>query len=310
MPARGKAKAKAKAGATARAEGAPRLRMRSVLYTPGDRGERLEKALREGLADVVVADLEDAVAPDRKEEARRQAVAAWAAVPSSRSLRAVRINAWPSAAAKADLAAVLPAGPQLIAVPKCERVQALKALDKVLAAHERKARLPAGSIGLLAIVETAQGVVSSPGLAQACRRIRGLAFGAEDLAADAGLRRSAGNAEVAVPRALVALAAATAKVQAVDMITADPKDLERTRREAAEARSLGYSGKMCIHPAQVAPVHDAFRPTADELAWARRVVAAVDAAGIAEGGVVVVDGRMVDVPFVGQARRMLDDAGA
>jgi citrate lyase subunit beta/citryl-CoA lyase len=106
---------------------------------------------------------------------------------------------------------------------------------------------------------------------------------------------------------MVALAAATAKVGAFDMITADPRDTARAGREAAEARSLGYSGKMCIHPDQVAAVHAALRPSADEVAWARKVVAAAD--GIQEGGVVVVDGRMVDVPFIAQARRILSDAG-
>jgi citrate lyase beta subunit len=285
--------------------------MRSVLYTPGDRGDRLEKALREGLADVVVADLEDAVAPGRKAEARRQVVAAWKAVPESRSLRGVRINAWPSAAAKADLAAVLaaaPAVPDLVAVPKCESVAAVKALDRLVAEHERKRRLPRGRIGILVIVETAQGIVSSPGLAQSCKRVRALAFGAEDLAADVGMRRSPANWEVAFPRSMVALAAATAKVQAIDMITADPKDADRAGREAAEARALGYSGKMCIHPAQVPAVHAAFAPTADEVAWAKRVAAAVESAGIGAGGVVVVDGRMVDVPFIEQAKRILRDS--
>jgi citrate lyase beta subunit len=299
---------KGKAVKTAAPVPPARPRLRSVLYTPGDRGERIEKALREGLADAVIADLEDAVAPDRKAEARKQVLAAWKAVPRSRSLRAVRINPWPGAAAKADLAAVLPGRPDFIAVPKCESVPALKALDRLLAGHERKAKLPRDSIGLLVIVETAQGVVSAPGLASACKRTVAIAFGAEDLAADVGMRRSPSNWEVGFPRSMVALAAAVGKVQALDMITADPKDAERAGREAHEARALGYSGKMCIHPAQVPAVHAAFAPTADELAWARRVLGAVESAGIGAGGVVVVDGKMVDVPFIEQARRVLRDA--
>lgn len=280
---------------------AQRPRLRSVLYTPGDRGDRLEKALREGLADLVVADLEDAVAPDRKQEARRQVAAAFQAVPKGRGLRGVRINAWPSPAAEADLAAVLAAQPDVVAVPKCEDPRAVAQLAALLDRQGAGARL-------LVILETAAGVLAARELAAASPRVLAVAFGAEDLAADAGLRRSASNAEVAVPRALVALAAAAAKVAAVDMITADPRDAERARREAAEARALGYSGKMCIHPAQVAAVHEAFRPSADEVAAARRVVDAVAKAGVAAGGVVVVDGKMVDVPFVEQARRTLADA--
>lgn len=287
---------------------APRLRLRSLLFTPGDRGDRIEKALREGQADAVVADLEDAVAPARKEAARNAVLAAWRAVPPGRSLRGVRINGWPGKLAEDDLAAVLPGKPDLIAVPKCEQEADLRALDDKLQHHEARAGIPVGSTRLLAVCETAAGVLAAREIASASRRVVAVAFGAEDLAADAGLRRSADNREVAVARALVALSAAAAGVAAIDMITADPRDLERTAREAAEARGLGYAGKMCIHPLQVAAVHEAFRPTQQELAWARKVVDAVQKAGIEEGGIVVVDGRMVDVPFVEQARRILADA--
>jgi citrate lyase subunit beta/citryl-CoA lyase len=288
----------------------PRPRMRSVLYAPADRGDRIQKALSDGVADVVVGDLEDAVAPDRKAEARRQLLAAWNAVPESISLRAVRINAWPSKLAEEDLEAVLPGRPDIVAVPKCEQVADLRSLDLKLKEYEGRHGFPVGSIHILAILETAAGVLSARELAGACKRILAVAFGAEDLAADAGLRRSKDNWEVMVPRSTVALAAAAAGVAALDMITADPRDLERTASEAVEARALGYSGKMCIHPLQVVAVHEAFRPTAQELDWARRVVAAVEKADIAAGGVVVVDGRMVDVPFIRQARRILADAEA
>jgi citrate lyase subunit beta/citryl-CoA lyase len=282
-----------------------------VLYTPGDRGDRLARALRDGAADLLLADLEDAVAPEHKAAARKTAAAALAAAPhgKGKALRGVRINAWPSALARADLAAVMPARPDVVAVPKCEDPKAIRSLATHLAGLERKLKLPAGSTRLLVILETAAGVLAAQALARSSPRVLAVAFGAEDLAADAGLRRSAGNAEVAVPRALVALAAASAKVMAVDMITADPKDVARAGREAAEARALGFSGKMCIHPAQLEAIHAAFRPSADELAWARRVLAATEQAGIAAGGVVVVDGRMVDVPFIEQARHILRDAG-
>ena len=299
-------------GAAAQPAPAGRPRLRSVLYTPGDRGDRLEKALREQAADLVLGDLEDAVAPERKDEARRQVAGAFKSAqrpaPGAGGLRGVRINAWPGQAANDDLAAVMPLRPDVVAVPKCEDPKAVAALAAHLDAVERGLGIAAGSTRLLVILETAAGVLAARELAAASRRVLAVAFGAEDLAADAGLRRSASNAEVAVPRALVALAAAAAKVAAVDMVTADPKDAARVGREAGEARALGYSGKMCIHPAQVGPVHEAFRPTPDEVAWARRVVDAVAKAGIGAGGVVVVDGKMVDVPFVNQAQRILADA--
>ncbi len=283
------------------------MRFRSVLFTPGTRAERVRKALEGGAADVVVADLEDSVAPGDKAEAR-VAVAATLVDAQAQCACAVRINAWPSALAEADLDAVLPAGPELIVLPKAEDPAMVEALGARLDAAESELGMEPGSVRLLLILETAAGVLAARELAACSDRVAGVAFGAEDLAADAGLRRSPSNWEVSVPRAMVALAAAAAGIAAVDMITADFRDEERTRREAEEARALGYAGKMCLHPAQVAVVNDAFAPTADEIAWAERVLAAVDEAGAGAGGVVVVDGKMVDVPLIEQARRLLRDA--
>lgn len=282
------------------------MRRRSILFTPGTRGDRVERALRTGAADVVVADLEDSVAPADKAAARAAVRAALEAVPESSAERAVRINAWPSALAEEDLDAVLPTAPELLVIPKAEDPAAIRVLHRRLGQAEEESGLEDGHFRLLLILETARGVLAAQELA-CCDRVVALAFGAEDLAADAGMRRTPGNAEVMVPRSLVALAAAAQGVQAIDMITADYRDTGRTRREAGEARDLGYAGKMCLHPDQVAVVHDAFAPTADEVAWAERVVAATEAAGAGSGGVVVVDGRMIDVPLVEQARRILAD---
>jgi citrate lyase subunit beta / citryl-CoA lyase len=282
------------------------MRLRSVLFTPGDRGDRYTKALQEGKADCVVADLEDAVAPERKQEARRQVVEALQAVPKSKAVRAVRVNAWSTGLARDDLDAVLPGRPDLIAVAKVQSPHEVAELDVYLRRLEDAHGIEPGATRLMLHLETAAGVLDARAIASSNPRVEAVAFGAEDLAADAGLRRSDGNAEVAYARAHVALCAAAAGVRAVDMITADPRDLERTAREATEARALGYAGKMCIHPLQVVAVHEAYRATPQELAWARRVVAAADAAGAGQGGIVVVDGRMVDVPFIRQARRLLE----
>lgn len=278
------------------------LRLRSLLYTPADRPERYTKAWREGAADAVVADLEDATAPERKDAARQQVVDALREVPASRSraLRGVRVNAVGTPQHEADVANALAAGADLLVVPKCEDPEALA---RVCARVEREA---AGATRVVAILETARGVV---GAREVCA-VGGLAavcFGAEDLAADAGLQRSADNAEVAAARQWVALCAAAARLHAIDMITADIKDVARVEREARQARAWGYRGKMLVHPAQVAPVHAAFRPSDEEAAWARRVLAAVAAAHVGAGGVVLLDGKMVDVPVIEQARRIVAD---
>ncbi len=271
---------------------------RSVLFTPGIRGDRVAKAWSSGAADVVVADLEDAVAISDKDAARAAVVDALAnTTPTCR--RAVRINAWPSDLAQADLHAVLPFGPELVVVPKAEDAESLRKLATML---------PAGT-ELLLIIETALGVLRAQTLA-GLERVAAVAFGAEDLAADAGMRRSDDNSEMVVPRSLVALAAAASGRAAIDMITADYKDGARFSKEAGQAVGLGYAGKMCLHPQQVALAHEAWTPTEAEIAWARRVVDAVDAAGASTGGIVTVDDKMIDVPLVRQARRILQRAAS
>lgn len=284
-----------------------RRRRRSVLFTPGTHPDRLRKAWMAPAADVVVADLEDGVAPDAKDEARNAVTNLLQDVEEAPAERAVRINAWPSHVAERDLEAVLAGRPDLIVVPKCSNPDTVAALDVRLAELEEGHGLDPGSTRLLLILESAAGVLSARDLAQASTRVAAIAFGAEDLAADAGMRRTPENTEVATARSLVALGAAAAGVQAIDMITADYQDLDRTGREATEARGLGFAGKMVIHPGQVDPVHAAFAPSKEEVAWADKVLAAVEAEGVGEGGVVVVDGKMVDRPLIEQARRIRRD---
>lgn len=298
--ARRPAKASGAARPAAARHGAPPLRLRSLLYTPADRPERYTKAWREGLADAVCADLEDAVAPAGKAQARQAVVQALRDVPQAPALRAVRVNPAGSPHHDADVAAALAAGCDLLVVPKCEDAEALA---RLCARVEAEA---AGPTRVAAILETARGVVNARELC-AVGGVAAVCFGAEDLAADAGLRRGAGNTEVLAARQWVALCAAAARVHAIDMVTADVKDLARVEREAREARAWGYRGKMLVHPAQVAPTHAAFRPSEAEAAWARKVLAAVADAKVGAGGVVLVDGRMVDVPVVEQARRVVAD---
>lgn len=268
--------------------------MRSVLFTPATRIDRVEKAWATGAADIVVADLEDATPPDQKDSAREAVIELLQRSNSDACLRAVRINAWPGPIGDADLQALAASAPDIIVVPKAEDAGDLQSL----VAH-------APDSDILAIIETAKGVLHAEEIA-AINSVTAIAFGAEDLAADAGMRRTPSNAEVAVPRSLVALAAASQRIAAIDMITADFQDTDRFRREADEAVGLGFAGKMCLHPSQVAAAHEAWTPTPDEIAQARKIVQAANDGDAAAGGVVVVDGKMVDVPLVRQAQALLD----
>ncbi len=270
--------------------------MRSVLFTPATRIDRVEKAWTNGSADVVVADLEDATPPEQKDAARSDVVELLGRMGETTCRKAVRINPWPGPLGDADLQALADVAPDIIVIPKAEDAGDVEAL----VAH-------APSCDIIAIIETAKGVLNAAAIAQV-NSVVALAFGAEDLAADAGMRRSPSNVEVAVPRSMVALSAAAHGALAIDMITADFQDTDRFRREADEAVALGYAGKMCLHPSQVASAHAAWTPSQEELAWAKRVVDAAEGAGAASGGVVVVDGKMVDVPLVRQARALLSRA--
>jgi citrate lyase subunit beta / citryl-CoA lyase len=294
-----------------------RLR-RTVLFTPGTRGDRIEKAIDTNAADVVVADLEDAVPPEEKADARRivhDALSASkdavdeedaaGAIPE----RCVRINTWRSGWAMADLEAALPARPDVIVLPKAGPVADLIALDLTLRRLERREGLPIGATRVLPILETAHGVLEAQAVAMQ-PRVVAVAFGAEDLAADAGLKRSPSSDEVFAARSHVALAAAAAGVDAIDQVFVDIEDTERLIDEARFARSLGYRGKMVIHPRQVASVEAAFSPTNEEVEHAKRLVDAVDGADVGKGGVLRFEGRMIDVPLIEQARRVLVEAAA
>lgn len=291
-------------------EGAIRLR-RSVLFTPGSRPDRVQKAIENRTADVVVADLEDAVGPDDKASARDAVCSALAAVPRKPQgpERWVRVNQWQTPWAVPDLEAVVLARPDAVVVPKAGRWAELVALDVTLSRLERRHDVSVGSTQVVAILETAHGVETAAKVARA-PRVTALAFGAEDLAADIGLKRTKSSEEVFTARSRVALAAGAAGVDAIDQVFVDIDDTDAILAEASFARNLGYRGKMVIHPRQVAPVHTAFSPSPQEVADAERLLSAVEGAEVGAGGVLRFEGRMIDVPLIQQARRILAEARA
>jgi citrate lyase subunit beta/citryl-CoA lyase len=278
---------------------------RSVLFSPGDQPELLRKALDSG-ADTVVFDLEDAVVPDRKAEARAAVheVLDEAAERDTDDIPEVCVRVRPAGrGAAADLDAVLDgAGPDALVVPKASR--AGDVTDLTALARERGADPP-----VLALVETAAGVLHAEAVA-AADRTDALLFGAEDLAADIGATRTTEGTEVLHAREHVVLAARAAGVDAVDTVYTDFQDTDGLREDAAFARQLGYDGKLAVHPAQIDPIHEAFTPDAERVAWAERVLAARDEADREGRGVFAVDGEMVDAPLVAQAERVLERARA
>jgi citrate lyase subunit beta/citryl-CoA lyase len=272
-------------------------RWRSVLFAPATRPEMIAKLPRSG-PDAVVVDLEDAVPASDKDRARDLARAAVGALAAAGPAVLVRVNAVGTDLLVPDVAAVagLP-GLDGVVVPKLETVAEVTAV--------RAALDDAGGAGvaLVAGVETALGVADARAVLAA--GVDGAYFGAEDLVADMGGQRTPGNAEVAVARAGVALAARLAGVALLDMVVVDLADHDRFVREAAEARALGYAGKLCIHPSQVPLANAAFVPSADEVDRARRLLAAYDAAAADGVAAIAFEGQMVDEPLARRARDLL-----
>lgn len=278
--------------------------MRSKLFVPGSRPELFAKALA-GDADALSFDLEDAVAEARKAEARAMVAdfVAGAAVAQSAKLIIVRTNAPDSPHFAADLAALARPGVTLLNLPKIESPQAL--LDAVAALEAAEhANAVTHPIGLLVNIETPRALADAARIAAAHPRVAGLQLGLGDLFEPYGIDR-ADPRNVHAAMFALRMAAAQAGVFAMDGAFAALDDDDGYREEARMARRLGFIGKSCVHPRQVALANAAFAPSEAELAAARRIVEAAQAAGAQGRGAFVVDGRMVDPPFLKRAQALL-----
>ncbi len=279
------------------------MKLRSLLFAPGDSERKTAKALTVA-ADAIILDLEDAVAPSAKEAARTLVAKILRA--AERPL-IVRVNPADSEWHLADLAAIVPARPAAIVLPKCAGPEDLYDLDIALSALETAADVPVGSTGVIALAtETAASVLNLAGYADAPRLVA-LAFGAEDLSADLGIapRHADGThpAPIAAARAQILLAAAAAGVPAIDTPFPDPRNPAGLERETRTAAADGFAGKLCIHPDQVDSVNAAFTPSAERIAWAHEVSAAF--AANPGAGVISWNGKMLDLPHLKLAERIL-----
>ncbi|CAN7262044.1 MULTISPECIES: HpcH/HpaI aldolase/citrate lyase family protein [unclassified Variovorax] len=281
--------------------------MRSKLFVPGSRPELFPKAL-DGPADALSFDLEDAVAEDRKAEARTQvgALLRSAAAQASGKTLIVRVNAIDTPHFEADVAAVACESLHLLNLPKAESIEQVMAAVAVLETAER-ANGVTRPARLLLNVESPRGLRQAAAMAQAHARVAGLQLGFGDLFEPLGIaRRDIANVHAAM--FAMRLAAGEAGVFAYDSAFADVKDAEGYVAEAEMARRLGYLGKSCIHPSQVALAHRVFRPSEADIARALRVTEAAREAQARGVGAYLVDGRMVDAPFVRSAEAIVADA--
>jgi len=281
--------------------------MRSMLFVPGDRPERFAKAAASG-ADAVILDLEDAVVPEKRPQARLE-IAAYLASAERNVPLWVRINPVDTDDALADLAAVIDARPDGVVLPKARDGADVHRASHWLEAHEARCGFAIGSVGLIPLItESAGALLNAASFAVLPARVAGLTWGAEDLAADIGAfgnKSPDGEYELtyALARSMCLLAAAAAGVPAIDTVDTEFKDVAAIERRARASRRQGFVGKLAIHPGQLAPIHAAFSPSDDEVRWAARVLAAFRAAP--GTGAVAFEGGMLDKPHIRQAERIL-----
>ena len=273
-------------------------RLRSLLFAPAVRPDLLRKMPRTG-ADAIVIDLEDATPPDAKDAGRVEMRSVVADLAGQLPIL-VRVNDDTTPWHDDDLDSLPTEGLAGIVVPKIETIAGLDSLAARL--NDRGLDMP-----VIGGVETALGVADArPLLAHDV--VSAAYFGAEDFIADLGGVRTVSNDEVAYARAQVALAGRLADVTVIDQIVADFTDDDRCRRECLQARAMGYGGKLCIHPSQVAIANEAFLPSSEEIDRARRLLEAYDDAKAQGVASVAFEGQMVDEPVARQARRVLAQA--
>jgi citrate lyase subunit beta/citryl-CoA lyase len=284
------------------------MRLRSLLFVPGDSARKFEKARACG-ADGLIFDLEDSVAPGRKAEAR-ETVASWldARTPETAFGHWVRVNPFATGLALGDLAAVVRPGLDGIVLPKAGMAEVIR-LGHCLDALEARAGMAEGSIRILVVAtETPAAVLNLATYGAGHPRLAALTWGAEDLSAELGSLDNKDETGAWLPvfghaRSACLLAAAAAGVPALDTLHADFRDAEGLARTCRAARREGFTGRIAIHPDQVAVINEAFSPTEAEIAEAERVVAAFTAHP--DAGTVGIDGKMVDIPHLRRAERVL-----
>lgn len=279
----------------------PRDRMRrSRLYLPGNQPDLMHGAAL-FRPDAVILDLEDAVAPAEKDAARLLVRNALRAVDFGDCERMVRINQ--GQRGLDDLPFVLPHAVQLLLVPKTEQ-----AADVTAVADRIKELGYGGKVWLMPIVESAMGVLRALEIASAAPEVCALSFGAEDFTRDIGAARSREGRESFAARCRIVLAARAAGVQPIDTVYGDVEDMEGLRAATAEAIALGFDGKGCIHPRQVAVVNDCYRPSDADVIYAMKVKAAIADAEAKGQGVIAIGSKMIDPPVVARALRVLKQA--
>ena len=282
---------------------------RSMLFLPGNTPNIIVNGDALG-ADNVILDLEDAVSPDQKDAARILVRNAIKAIGFDNVELTVRINSLDTPYWKDDLEEVVPLSPDLIMPTKVNSAQDVLTLDAAIAGIEKKSGLDAGTVKLIPLIETAQGLENAAAIASACPRVAAIFLGAEDLTADLRCPRTKEGTEIFYARSRMVSAARAAGVDVYDTPFTDVNDDEGIVRDAQFARSMGFTGKACISPRHVRAVNEAFSPTQKEIDYAYEVLEAIRQAKEQGRGAISLHGKMIDKPIVLRAEQTIAMAEA
>ena len=289
-----------------------RLR-RTVLYAAGNNPGLLQNAAIYG-ADSVIFDVEDSVTVAEKDSARELVYHALKTLTFPCEI-GVRINHISTPWGYDDLEYLLPAKPDYIRLPKGESGEEIKDIDRIITEAEARQGFEAGSIKLMVSIESPKGLRNAYEIASASPRLLAIAIGGEDFAAALKTEKTRGNIftggrELFVARSMIVFAAREAGIQAIDSVFSDLRDEETLRNEVMLIKELGFDGKSCINPRQIDIIHQVFTPSAAEIDYACRVLAVFEAAAAKNSGVIALDGKMIDMPMVIRAGRVLANAQA
>ncbi len=277
---------------------------RSLLFLPGNNPNMLINAACLG-ADAVIFDLEDAVSPAEKDAARILVRNTLRYMELSPCETVVRINSIDTDYWKSDLDVILPERPSLILLPKTSAPQDILTLDGYMTECEARIGIERGSVGIIALIETALGVENAFAIASCCSRIRGLFLGAEDLTADLRCKRTKEGREIEYSRTRLVVAARAAGVEVYDTPFTDVNDDEGIVADASLAKSLGFTGKASISPRHVEVINETFSPTLKEIDYAYEVIRAIRIAKEQGKGAISLYGKMIDAPIVARAEQTI-----
>ena len=280
-----------------------RLR-RSLLYVPGNMPSMLQN-IPVFDCDVCIIDLEDAVPRGEKDAARLLAASFLRSYTQRNKEVFVRVNGLDTPYIRDDLQVILPAMPDGVRLPKCERPEIAERVDDMLTEHEEYLGCEIGHFKMIASVESAGGILSVARIARSTDRLVAMAFSAEDYTASLHIDRPKQGDHLLVPRQLLLMACRAADIQAIDTVWADTSDMDGFRAECEHIKVLGFDGKSLINPRQIDIVHDVFAPKPDEVEYAVQVVDAITKAREQGTGVVSLAGKMIDPPVVARAVRVL-----